>query len=45
MPWSTWLLTLAQALNLTAAVIAVTVAALVGAKLAATPALAGMEPT
>ncbi len=39
LPWPTYLLTLAQALNLTAAVISVTIAALVGTKLAATPAL------
>ncbi len=39
LPWPTYLLTLAQALNLTAAVIAVTIAALVGTRLAATPAL------
>ncbi len=39
LPWSTYLLTLAQALNLTAAVISVTIAALIGTKLAATAAL------
>lgn len=39
LPWSTYLLTFAQAINLTCAVIAVTIAALVGTKLAATPAL------
>ncbi|KAB7629123.1 MFS transporter, partial [Verminephrobacter sp. Larva24] len=39
LPWSIYLLTLAQAFNLTAAVISVTIAALVGAKLAATAAL------
>ena len=38
-PGATWLLTLAQAINLTCAVIAVTIAALVGTKLASTPAL------
>ncbi|MCW5263576.1 MFS transporter [Verminephrobacter eiseniae] len=39
LPWSIYLLTLAQAFNLTAAVISVTIAALVGTKLAATAAL------
>ena len=39
LPWATYLLALAQALNLTVAVISVTIAALVGSKLAATPAL------
>lgn len=39
LPRATWLLCAAQALNLTAAVIAVTIAGLVGTKLAATPAL------
>jgi MFS family permease len=39
LPWQTYLLTLAQALNLTAAVISVTIAALVGTKLAATATL------
>ncbi|WP_322835857.1 MFS transporter, partial [Verminephrobacter aporrectodeae] len=40
LPGATWLLSLAQALNLTCAVISVTVAAIVGARLAASPALA-----
>jgi MFS family permease len=39
LPATTYLLSLAQAVNLTCAVIAVTVAAVVGAQLAATPAL------
>lgn len=39
LPASTWLLTLAQAVNLTCAVISVTAAAIVGSELAATPAL------
>jgi MFS family permease len=39
LPWPTYLLTLAQALNLTVAVISVTITALVGTKLAATAAL------
>ena len=39
LPWSTYLLALAQAINLTAAVISVTIAALVGTKLAPTAAL------
>lgn len=39
LPRATYLLTLAQALNLTCAVISVTIAALVGSHLAATPAL------
>jgi hypothetical protein len=39
LPWTTYLLTLAQAINLTAAVISVTIAALVGSKLATTAAL------
>jgi MFS family permease len=39
LPGATWLLTLAQAINLTCAVIAVTIAALIGSKLATTPAL------
>ena len=34
LPWSTYLLTLCQAINLTAAVVSVTIAALVGGKLA-----------
>ncbi|WGG52873.1 MFS transporter [Rugamonas sp. DEMB1] len=38
-PWATYLLTLGQAINLTVAVISVTIAALVGAKLASTAAL------
>jgi predicted MFS family arabinose efflux permease len=40
LPWTTYLLTLCQAINLTAAVISVTIAALVGAKLAPSAALA-----
>lgn len=40
LPWGVYVLSLAQALNLTAAVISVTVAALVGAQIANTPALA-----
>jgi len=40
LPWTTYLLTLCQAINLTAAVISVTIAALVGAKLAPSPAWA-----
>ncbi len=40
LPWGTYLLSLAQAINLTAAVISVTVAAFVGAALAPHPALA-----
>lgn len=39
LPWATYLLSLAQAINLTAAVISVTIAALVGTKFASTPAL------
>lgn len=39
LPWATYLLSLAQAINLTAAVISVTIAALVGARLSDTPAL------
>lgn len=39
LPWQTYLLTLAQAINLTAAVISVTIAALIGTKLAATAAM------
>jgi predicted MFS family arabinose efflux permease len=39
LPRATYLLTLGQALNLTCAVISVTIAALVGSRLAATPAL------
>ena len=40
LPWGVYLLSLAQAINLTAAVISVTVAALVGTQLANTPVLA-----
>ena len=40
LPRATYILTLAQALNLTCAVISVTIAAIVGSRLAATPALA-----
>jgi MFS family permease len=39
LPWATYILSLAQAINLTAAVISVTIAALIGMKLASTPAL------
>lgn len=39
LPWATYLLSLAQAINLTAAVISVTIAALVGTKFASSPAL------
>lgn len=40
LPWTTYLLTLCQAINLTAAVLSVTIAALVGARLAPSPAWA-----
>lgn len=39
LPWQTYVLTLAQALNLTVSVISVTIAAVVGSKLAATAAM------